>query len=421
MLPLLRMARLLAVLLGALLVGCGGSSPDTASAGHTAPDEARDPRVASATARCSSVEIPGSGDREALFRALTATTWRGPGCGAGGGQPATCTRLELRADGSYALGAESDYTERDDEGRWSFAAGGERSGVVCLDGAKASPPRSDAPKDLPSALAFALENDGLTLGGRSFVAGPPAGASGSLSSLDDVALPAGYARLLGEWTKSNAFDLFMRATELRFEAGGRFVATHQSGCRYGGSFSWDKGVFTPASDPNTCDTRGPMTASIASSNDEPEWVDGMLVFYSSSYRPKGVTGPETFYFDPYSRELRVRGELDGPLKKDVPARIRLRLDNRVPRAKTLETLTVRLAATTPSPDGNGFTLEGTPRVIGVRDFAGAVVAPSGSHDDEITITPDVAGEHMYLDFEIAFRDERQPYQGSRSYQARVEP
>lgn len=411
-------------LVAMLAVACGGTSADMASSDRTPsnqPDEALDPRVPSSTAKCSSIEVPGSGDREAIFRTLTATTWKGSACGTGGGQPATCTTLELRADGSYSLGARSDYTERADAGRWSLAVSGERSGVVCLDGAKAAPPKSDAPKNLPSALAFTLTDGALAIGSLAFVAGSAAAASGSLASLDDVAMPAGYSRLLGEWTKSNPFDLFMHATELRFDRGGRFFAMHESGCSYGGAFSWDKGIFTPISDANACDTRGPTTASIASSNDEPEWDGDMLVFYSSSYRPKGAAGPATFYFDPYSRELRVRGELEGSLRNGTPSRIRLRLDNRVARARTLESLTVKLAASVPSADGKGFSIEAPPHVVGERDFAGAVVAPNGTHDDEITITPDVAGEHIYLDIAIAYRDDRQPYKGSRSYQVRVEP
>lgn len=134
-----------------------------------------------------------------------------------------------------------------------------------------------------------------------------------------------------------------------------------------------------------------------------------------------VAGPEVFYFDPYSHELRVRGELDAPLKKGVATRVRLRFDNRVARARTLDSLTVKIGAVTPAADGNGFSMDAEPRVIATRDFAGTVVAANGALADEITITPDVAGERVYLDFAIAFRDERQPWKGSRSYLGRVDP
>lgn len=409
---------LLVVLAGA---ACGGSPGDTAPAGPTAPDEEQDPRSASSTAMCSSLEVPGSGDREALFRALTATTWSDAGCASSAPLAPTCTRLELRPDGTYAFGAVSDYTERADEGRWSFAASGERSGVVCLDGAKATPARRDDPKNVPSALAFTVEGGRLTIGAHTFAAGQPAATAGSLSALGDVHLPIGYARLLGEWTKSNVFDLSMQATELRFDRGGRFLATHRTGCSYGGTFSWDKGIFTPASDPNACDERGATTANIAAANDVPEWDGDLLLFYASSYRKKGAAGPDVFYFDPYSHELRVRGELEGSLKKGVETRIRLRLDNRVDRPRTLESLTVKIASVTPAADGNGYSLDGELHVLATRDFAGAVVAANGSRADEIAITPDVSGERVYLDFAIAYRDDRQPWKGSRSYLARVEP
>jgi hypothetical protein len=401
------MRRALLSMVVVAMVGCGG-------VGST------DGIAASAQPLACPADLGPAASREArlaAFDRLTGVKWTGTGCNSGANQPPTCNTLELRRDGSYALRAVSDYVERDDAGRWNFSIDDQGGGVLCLDGARSSPSRRDDPRNLPSALSFRLSATQLDAGLLAFRAGEALVSTGEVDALAPVALPEGWSRVVttGAWRKTNDFDRFMLPDEVTFEKTGRFTARYRGGaCTHGGRISWDKSYLVPLSDPNTCDERGGRTASIGASNEVPAFVADLMVFYASSYRPDanaGATQTRVFFFDPYSDSLRVRGEMDGPLRAGQPTTVRLTYENLVDRPRDLKSFKVTAQGLVPTNDG--FTARDAAVSLVSRDYTERIAA-RGAFRDSVTITPPAPGR-ISLVLALEYADDRQPWKGSRGF------
>jgi hypothetical protein len=376
--------------------------------------------TASTLACPASIEAAGitAQQRASVFESLTENAWADGGCANSGAMLApTCTRLELRKDGSYKLTATSDYTERDDAGSWNFALSNQMAGIVCLDGAKASALRTDAPPNQPSAMYFEI-GTGLTFGSFGFSAAEPIARAGAPGSLSTIALPAAYGELIAEgWRKTNPFDLAFTPDAITFERSGHLSASYRAGaCQHGGHFSWDKGMLTPISDDNQCDLRGPRPASVASSNEEPVFLDDLLVFYSASYRRESNTATrQIFIFDPYSNSLRVRGEFDGVLSVSSPTALTVSFENLEELPRQLVKLEVTAQKVVPAADGNGYSADGAKTTLITRDYTGVTLAPHAKHDDAFSIAPTLGGDNVDLEMTIDYTDAHQPYHGSRTF------
>jgi hypothetical protein len=392
-----------------------GLSPLAPSSSPDAPWNPNNPPRAS-NVSCASLGAADAAARDAAFDALTATTWNGGGCKSdGGGLPPTCTVLTLRRDGTYTLVATSDYTERDDAGSWALAADDATTGLLCLDGAKATPMRMYAGENLPSALRFRLNGATLSAGPLGFSAGEPLVSSGSAAALADVKAPVGFTRVAGHaWEKTNAFDRAMLPDEFTVDGAGRFTASWRGGaCTGTGAVSWDKDTLVPLSDANACDVRNaaPATAIIGVSNEVPDFVAGVLVLYESAFRPKGAGGRNELFFDPYSDSLRVHGAWDGDLRANVATPIDFTFENRDAKStRTFQKITITL-----TPPGGT-----SPITLAERRYSTSLAA-GASTSDTIPITPLAAGSGFVLAIAIAYVDATQPYAGSRTFDVAISP
>ncbi len=289
-------------------------------------------------------EYPRSEPDAATFEFLTSSMWVGDGCAyVGDDLPPTCETIQLRADGTYAWGAESDYTERDDEGRWNFWSQGDR-GLVFLDDG--------------SALAFQRDGDALTLRNRVYERGLPNSGGGDASTLPVVAPSSLWCRMVANaWTKTNAFGLATVPDAVEFAADGTLRASYREGeCGHGGTFSlYTEMVGTgaptspierrlylsPVSDPNTCDEReGGTEGRVAASNEHPHLEGDALVFTRASYYPDdGQARDELLSYDRYGNMVRTtvttaRFELGAEVS------LAIAFENTAHRELTLEAFTV---------------------------------------------------------------------------------
>lgn len=350
-----------------------------------------------------------------VFAALTATSWYDAGaCNDGGGLPPTCNRLRLGADGRFAWTATSDYTERDDAGAWNFRARDTAGGVVCLDDG--------------SVVDFALTEHGLRWGLHGALAPDEAQpARGDADDLPAIAVdPLFHALVARRWVKTNELDRYREPSSFALFDNGMFHASYRDGaCEAMGTFSLlhvdDRLELAPRADPNACDLRdGGTSANVASSNDLPTIVDGVLELYASSYRDAEVmTDERSLVFGAYGGDagLTVRATWTGALRPAATTTWALALANDSSRAQAITHITI---STTPlALADNGFTSTGPTTVLVDRPLA-EMVAPGAASPQALTFTPPAAA-WASLVIDIASADERQSYSNRRSYVVELAP
>lgn len=400
--------------------GSAGDSPDSAGNAGAAGDASDPgPQLHTCPGAVEGDQSPHAA-RQSVFDALTANTWHDSGCEPTSGPLApTCTRLALYKDGTYTLGSFSDYTERADSGRWNFGLASATTGLLCLDGQRATAARRDAPINRPSALFFDITS-GLAVRSFRFVADEVETTSkGSLADLKPVALPVEMAMLVRDgWRNSNDFNADMTPDELTFAPSGHLSASYRGGeCTHGGHFSWDKDELDLTSDDNECDRRGPLSARVGATNERPVFLDDLLVLYSSSFRPRSSPneGTQVFVFDPYSSSLRVRGELEGALTESVATALKVSFENLYDIPRQLVSFEITLRKLIRSSGATGYLDDGEEISVVKRDYTGVTLAPHATHQDSIELTPPFGAELVNISFKLSYTDEHQTWGGTRSY------
>jgi hypothetical protein len=380
-----------------LLIGCGGPTDiERAAAAVCGPS--------------------GSADVDrAVFQALTSVDWANSACASTAPLAPTCHRLELRADGSYAWTAISDYTERDDAGTWNFRARSDRDGLVCL---------SDG-----SVMNFRVEDGSMTFGPFVFAAGAALTDSGDRDALPHVRASDLYMSLSERaWIKTNHFDLLARPDAFSLRRDGTLWASYRAGsCEHGGVWSLDHGdiadagsaTLTEITDPHTCDARRePTTAIVGAWNDRPVIDDGVLMRAAGDTYADEETAraQELFAFTSYGRgvSLLSRGTFHGTLQAGTETVIDLAIENESDRAHQLGRVQVSVQPLTAE-----LSTSGDPIVLAERDYTGTELLPGQVYADTLAVTPPAAGLHLFQVI-VESTNERQSWRNRGSYLVELE-
>jgi hypothetical protein len=401
----------------------------------------------SQTVTCKGLAPVTEGHRNEAFAALTKTSWTLPYCASGYASQCTTIRLEpggtyqiatTGTTGGYGGGPNAPPPPREDSGSWNFASTDGESGVVCLDGATASPMTADGEVNLPSALAFKFgtttvypppgggssgttgEQIQLTLGGYTLLAEVPITDVGSADALPDIHVPEGFARLVGKtWRKASSFDPVTVPATLSFDALGRLTETYDGpACAQTGPMSWDKDTMLFASQ-QSCSSY----PYYSQPSQVPDFLDDLFVFSNGVFRSGALANAKNeFVFDPYGHAVHVHGSFDGTLHVGVATNLDLTFTNvDAGLLRQLESLTVSIVPAKLSY-GTQYTTTGVAATqLATRDY-GSLVLPAGqSHSDTLAITPPASGDTFALTFEIKYKDATKDYDGMHSFITAVSP
>jgi hypothetical protein len=384
--------------------GCGSSGRLAGDGEADATDGEADPEAPPE----ETLPVCGAGDPgtdEIVFTRLTATSWYdAASCEAQDPLPPTCNRLRFSADGTYWWRAESDYVERDQSGRWNFRARDGASGIVCLDDG--------------SVVDFLLTEPGLrwTLLG---VLSPDrvleeTGTRAGLPSIEPAPL---YVALTAHpWRKTNDFDLYREPTSFTLLRNGTLQASYRDGeCEHGGVFSLIADELQPRSDPNTCDMRGGgTTAQLAAANEMPWIEEGVLYFYSATYRDAAFVTEERLLALFYYGEggLLVTATWQGPLRSGSAAEWSFAFRNRSDRLCSVTSLSLAMTPLVLTSDS--FSLAGDEVVLVDRNLAGTTIEPQADFATTVSFTPSGAG-WTSLEVDIEYFDDMQSYSNVKNF------
>lgn len=351
-----------------------------------------------------------------MFDFLTRNLWEDSKCRvnltrANGPQlQPTCTRFEFRKGGAYSWTAISDVPEIMKNGRWNFRLTDTQSGVIFLDDG--------------SVIAFSREVDDLIilpgwLGTLMPSKETQYGTKEALltrDSLRTIQPSTFYKELIGtSWHKANDFDLYRQPDLITFNDDGRFFASYRRGeCTHEGYWSLSGRRLTPHSDPNECDFRT-AKASIAAGNSYPRIQDSLLVFYSSSYYADDQkTREKVFVFDRYGGTIEVKGEYSGTFVKDVPVPVHITFRNtNLTASYDLEQFSITQQRL--KRGSNSHSSDGQQLILNATDFNGIRLAPGDTHETDVTITPTISGEYVFLGVDLRFRDSRHVFSAPVHY------
>ena len=344
-----------------------------------------------------------------VFAELTATSWYQEGaCNDPAPLPPTCNRLELRADGTFAWTAISDYVERDESGPWNFRPRDAESGVICFGGG--------------SVMDYRLDATGLRWGLLGlFTPEAPLVEAGSREGLPAVEPSPLFTDLVAtSWVKTNSLDLDSVATSFTLFEDGTFTAEYRDGeCTHGGTFSVVGDELQPRNDDNFC--RSGTPANLAASNERPVFdAAGRLVFYRGAYRDAGIETEERFLaFSNYGGDngLYVTAEWTGDLALGAGTEWTLTVRNAGSMPQTVTWLGISLQGLVAS--GNGYTADG-PEVMLIDDIiTGVELAPGETWSTVEAFTPAAAPgtspDWASLDIAVDSFDAGQPYSNARGF------
>ncbi len=405
-------------------VACSGSkSASTAAVANGAPPSTP------ASVSCASFASPTAtaSSRALLYSTLTATTWTNTYCGS------SCLSLTLGQGGGYTLSFPSGYyggtsiESHVDSGSWNFAVIDSTRGVVCLDGAVATPTRPGGQANLPSVLHFELPTSGrgqqlLRIGPYGFTAGESQSrTSAAADALPNVAVSPAFAALAGAtWSKTNAFDPTTAPQAFIFDASGRFTATFGGGaCTQSGTISIDRDTMLTTSDQGQTCTGNSYPGRVPNQV-VPGFFDDLLVLGQGSYRRSDAAAgkPNAFVFDPYGQSVRVTGTYDGALKAGAATTIALTFENADPALiRTLGTFTATIQPATVNY-GQAQTA-GKLVPLGSVDLAGVTLGPGEKHYATIAVTPPAAGDTFALQMRVTFADVTKKYDGEHTFMTAV--
>lgn len=125
-----------------------------------------------------------------------------------------------------------------------------------------------------------------------------------------------------------------------------------------------------------------------------------------------------FTFDSYYRSIRVTGELNGTLAKDVPTPIDFTFRNVDDIEKELDKFKIEMTALTRNNDS--FSITDQSAKLFEIDYIDILLQPGEEHHDAMKIIPPFSGEYIYLSVNLSFKDENQPYDGNGSFTVLVE-
>jgi hypothetical protein len=353
---------------------------------------------------CPALDEPSAGEEERakVFALLAGTDWEGVDCGEGmNGVPFRCDRVSFRSDGSYTWTAWSDFSERDETGQWSFFAESATRGTLFF---------SSGSTDLfihdPSTGELETSRAVLRPGAMRAISG----TADALPKLEPYGL---YRGLLGScWRKTNDFDDDHVPDEIVFGKTGWYRASYRRGeCEHGGRFAIDARNVSQAVEGNDCALgSGGRIPSVL-----PEVIDGLLVFWEGSYRPRADASSEHVFFvdrgrlettaSPVAGEepgtypsVRVRGRHEGAFTQGSPTALHLELENMGTAPVRLRDLSLELKAV--SADGGSVTGEVDYHLLGSfgaeRLFPGEPIALARE------LVPAVAGEFVPATFALTY-------------------
>jgi WD40 repeat protein len=316
--------------------------------------------------------------------------------------PATCDTVHLGRDGSFTWRAQSDVTERDESGRWSFESHDADSGILFF---------STGSSVLFKRVAADLQTTRVPLVPVS------GGAPGPAAEIAPVAPPHLYATLLGTcWKKTNDFDLHRRYENLVFGTDGAFDASYRGGqCRHGGVFAVDEGDLVVWPDANACDLR----ATAATSRPTKEQVllsRDRLTLYDATYWPEAFEAHDKLFvadswwlqpgkpFQPDGASdwgsARITGRYAGSLQQGEPTNVTITVQN-------LTSIGIKVGALTAttqllSLEPNGFRTMGDTLVAAEHDYQERHLLPGEMLTDQVSCVPTVAGDYVRLNVKLPF-------------------
>ncbi len=353
----------------------------------------------------SAVEAPASqsasvsaASEDSLFQRLTHGEWSGAGCAqARDPLPGTCQKLRLGRDGNYTWIAMSDVTERNDKGRWNFTSSNDHSGVLLFENG--------------SSLVFNLTGDHLKVGPIEFTVGeakPAANSRGSRAALPTFAQQS-MGKQVGDWEKTNDFDLSRFPQSLGIHRDGTFKATYRGGqCHHSGTVSIDKSRLLFQVQPNTCDERdgGSPAQLSASPGVSPIHEDKFLILHSASYR--SVHCKKKYWLaEPYGRSVRLEGVYQGEVGSQQTTSMDLYFANTGDQKVDLDDLQVTAIAL--KKNGGGFSYEGKDVILLSEKFR-RLSLKTGEEVRRKVVFKRIAGARFtHLAIKLNYRDSSQTY------------